>query len=67
MADLSFIAQSDQPLQLGSELNSDDIWGSCLKVVEHGLFLLLYFQMQIAEYALGTGRKVHVYFRCVRN
>lgn len=56
MADFSFSAPKDQPLQLEAELNGD-IWGSRLKVADHGLFLLLYFQMQIAEYALGSGRK----------
>ena len=66
MAAFGFTGRSDQRVQLGAELNSEDIWGSCLKVVEHGLFLL-YFQMQIAEYALGTGRKVHVCLRCVRS
>lgn len=57
---------SDEPLQLGPDLGGGDTWGSCLRVVEHGLSLL-YFQMQIAEYALGTGRKVHVGLMCERN
>lgn len=49
-------------------------WGRTWAVVTLGAAVLGYmelsllnFQMQIAEYALGTGRKVHVGLRCERN